>query len=243
MRIGNLRAELQRRTWIRIAGIYATHFKYCLLNIFPPRILRENGVFRNKHDGETCFILGSGPSIKEQNIRLLQGKTVITQNNFHQHPDIAVLDPAYHIVVDRYMSSTYESDWEQWFSEMGKSLPRRTALLTGIHNEPLLRRCSLFNERRFFFAQGLRPLAMTRARIDLTRYIMDVPTVITACLSSALYMGFKNIYLSGFDLNQVYKQAEDRRSMRFYGLSAVTRTESEKNTEDQFLVSGYWWLM
>ena len=42
----------------------------------------NNKRFHNTHNGERCFILGNGPSLKEVNLRELSNEFVFTVNNF-----------------------------------------------------------------------------------------------------------------------------------------------------------------
>jgi hypothetical protein len=76
---------------------------------------------------------------------------------------------------------------------------------------------------------------------------MNIPTVLTQCLSVAIYLGFKEIYLLGFDLDQIC-HTNDRTFGRFYGMSKITDTkfeeDAEKKLNDETTDGWYnWWLM
>ena len=76
---------------------------------------------------------------------------------------------------------------------------------------------------------------------------MNIPTVLTQCLTVAIYLGFKEIYLLGFDLDQIC-HTNDRTFGRFYGMSKITDTkfeeDAEKNLDDETTDGWYtWWLM
>src|SRR5204862_399601 len=64
-------------------------------------------------------------------------------------------------------------------------------------------------------------------------------TVITQCITIALYMGFRKIYLVGFDLDQICQLTKGRDNVRFYGHSQITRNEAEKNYETSYASSGF----
>ena len=85
--------------------------------LFPNEILNKNIKFKNIHTGERCFILGSGPSIVKQNLKKLQGETVITQNHFHIHEDIKIIHPMYHCVVPFFHSKEFISGIFQVFCD------------------------------------------------------------------------------------------------------------------------------
>ena len=82
---------------------YVSHIRWVTLNKLPKHpVLRENIKYKDVHKGERCFILGSGHSILKQDLTKLRGEIVITQNHFHVHPDIDVIQPKYHCVVPMY---------------------------------------------------------------------------------------------------------------------------------------------
>ena len=63
----------------------------------------------------------------------------------------------------------------------------------------------------------------------------------TQCLAIAIYMGFQEIVLLGFDLDQVCRTA-DRANVRFYGLSPITSNKAEIDVEKSSGVSGGDWV-
>ena len=81
----------------------------------------------------------------------------------------------------------------------------------------------------------------------MAKTIMRIPTVLTQCLTVAIYMGFEEIYLLGFDLDQIC-YIDDRIYGRFYGMSKITNTKAERNEEKRQeleTTDGWynWWLM
>lgn len=206
-----------------------------------PRALRENERFRNAHAGARCFILGSGRSILEQDLTRLAGEIVITQNSFHAHRDIAVIAPRYHCVVPMFHPPEYDKDWAQWFREMEERLPADTQLFAGLNAQALLDREGLFAGRKGYVQQGLEPLLLRRAPVDLTRRVMNIPTALTQCLTVALFLGCEKIYLLGFDLTQIC-EGNEKNWGRFYGSSPVTSNPAERAFEKQRLWDGEEWF-
>ena len=64
-------------------------------------VLKHNKILRNSHTGESCFILGNGPSLREDNLRLLQGENVFTVNQACRNSDFYFISPKYHFWVDQ----------------------------------------------------------------------------------------------------------------------------------------------
>jgi len=124
---------------------------------------------------------------------------------------------------------------------MEGSLPKTTTLITGASSKPLLDEQHLFTDRVVYLSPKLDPLFLRRARVDITRNVMRIPTALTQCLTVALYMGFSTIYLVGFDLDQLC-HGRGKNWGRFYGVSPVTANEAEKSEEDKLNRTGGNWL-
>lgn len=217
------------------------HVQCGLLNLLPDPVLRRNKQLRNRHAGQRCFIIGSGPSIKQQDLTRLAGEKVITQNHFHAHPQIAKINPAYHVVVPKYQPREFDQDWVAWLTSMNERLPKSTAIFFGKNTKYLVDQLALFANRAFYLRTGCNCALVRRAPTDLTRSLMQVPTVLPLCIATAIYMGFREIYLLGFDLDQPFLEA-NRESIRFYATSPVIANAAEKALDDQAGSSGLGWL-
>ena len=80
-------------------------------------LLAENQKLYNRHQGERCFILATGPSINSQSLRDLAGQTCISVSNFFVHPDCSAIRPRYHCVAPFHPPITEEA-WQTWLAEM-----------------------------------------------------------------------------------------------------------------------------
>jgi hypothetical protein len=220
---------------------YLTNIKTGLLDLRQDPLLLANRKFYNLHNNKRCFILGSGHSIKVLDLTKLRNEIVITQNHFHSHEQIDIINPMYHVVVQKYQSTEYDHDWITWLKSMDEKLPKSTIMFFGKNTKYLVDELSLFKDRVYYIKTGYSPAILNKAYIDLSKTIMSVLTVLTECLCMAIYMGFKEIYLLGFDLDQICRQ-NDRAELRFYGLSPITSNKAEDNEEDYQLSSGLAWL-
>lgn len=216
---------------------FLVHQFNALRSLFPKQILTRNKELKDRYKGETCYILGSGPSIKSQDLKRLKGKYVITQNNFHVHPDIELLNPVAHCIVPKYQSKEYDEDWVEWFQTMNDKLPDRTIYFMATNTKSIVDQFPDIAAKTYFLETGFNPLFLKNARVDITRRMMNIPTAITQCLTLALYMGFDKIYLSGMDLDQICRMGE-RDAVRFYGNSPITKNDAEKSIEVRQYSSG-----
>jgi hypothetical protein len=224
---------------------YLQHFATFLKSkIFPDPLLKENEQFRNCHYGQRGFILGSGHSINEQDLTMLKDEIVITQNHFHAHKDINLINPNYHVLVPKYQPKDFDQDWSAWFESMDERLPKSAKLFLDKNTKYLIDDLNLFNERSFFIKTGYSNIVNKVAPVDITKPIYSVPTVLTECLAIAIHMGFSEIYLLGMDLDQIVQlyQGGDRNNIRFYGSSPITRNSCERDAEIFLAQSGADWF-
>jgi len=209
--------------------------------LYPDPLLRRNRVLEDRHRGDACFILGSGPSIKQQDLARLAGRIVMTQNHFHAHDQIHVIKPRYHVVVPKYQPKQYDNDWMEWLNSMNERLPANTDFFFDKNTRYLVDRLGLFKDRVFYIRQGYNCAMVRHAPVDLTRSLMGVPTVLPECLAVAIYMGFAKVYLLGFDLDQVCRVAQNQQ-VRFYGTSPVTKNQAEQDLDRQAQEMGLIWI-
>ncbi len=210
-----------------------------LIDFFPNSLLARNAKFGNIHKGERCFILGSGHSILTNDLAKLKNEIVITQNHFHSHKDIQLIHPKYHVVIPKFHPSEYDKDWIDWIQEMEKTLPHDTTYFFGSNTKNLIDAKTELSPRTYYVNTGYHAIALNHAKVNITKRIMNVPTVITQCITIALYMGFSKIYLVGFDLDQICQLAKGRDNVRFYGHSQITKNEAEKSFENSYASSGF----
>ncbi len=215
---------------------YAVHIINALRDVGQDSVLKENNKLKDYHKGEHCFILGSGRSIVKQDITRLKGETVITQNNFFVHEDVELISPKYHVVVPKYQSDDYDDDWVTWLKQMEDALPGDCRFFFGKNSKNLVDRHTSLGERSYYVKTGHNPLFLNKAKVDMRKRIMNIPTALTECLVAALFMGFDTIYLTGQDMDAICKY--DRDNMRFYGNSVITKNNAEKQIEDIQYSSG-----
>lgn len=215
-----------------------SHSLFSFLNVFPDSVLARNKELKDKYKGKKCFILGSGPSIKKEDLGVLEGQIVMTQNNFHMHDQIDVLKPKFHVVVPKYQSKSFDNDWIEWIKDMEEKLPDDCLYFFGKNTKYLIDSKTNMGDRTYYINQGLNPLYLNKTNCDISKRIMNVPSAITQCLMTAVYMGFSNIFLLGMDLNQIVQLGSGRDNLRWYGHSKITANQAEKDIEDTILKSG-----
>ena len=209
--------------------------------------LKKNVELKDKYNNERIFILGSGSSILLYDLKVLSNEYVMTQNSFHMHKDISYVDPNIHCVVPYYQSNKEISIWVDYIADMKARMPN-SLFLWGLNTKALIDKYHEdISEKSYYIRTKYNLLTLKKAKVNISKTIMTIPTVLTQCLTVAIYLGFKEIYLLGFDLDQIC-HTNDQTYGRFYGMSKITETEFEKDANQRLDVEttdGWytWWLM
>ena len=209
--------------------------------------LKKNVELKDKYNNERIFILGSGSSILLYDLKVLSNEYVMTQNSFHMHNDISDINPNFHCVVPYYQTDKEHSIWVDYINDMKVRMPD-SLFIWGLNTKALIDEYHEdISAKSYYVRTKYDLLTLKKAKVNISKTIMNIPTVLTQCLSVAIYLGFKEIYLLGFDLDQIC-HTNDRTFGRFYGMSKITDTkfeeDAEKNSDDETTDGWYnWWLM
>ena len=209
--------------------------------------LKKNVELKDKYNNERIFILGSGSSILLYDLKVLSNECVMTQNSFHMHNDISDINPTFHCVVPYYQTDKEHSIWIEYIGDMKEKMPG-TSFIWGLNTKALIdNHHPELIKQSYYIRTKYNPLTLKKAKVNISKTIMNIPSVLTQCLTVAIYLGFKEIYLLGFDLDQIC-HTNDQTYGRFYGMSKITETEFEKDANQKLDVEttdGWytWWLM
>lgn len=171
--------------------------------------------FSNRHEGETCYIFGDGPSIKWFDLSEFGNYPAICCGMIPFHKDFDMLDIRYIALV------------EPWLFVPKLIQPKILHGLREIAKE-YKKRIDSLSDREFFVSLSNR-LSLSGQNINYVYKNLPKPRNITgkqlnkfdcfagsfhASLSLAYYMGFKKIYLVGFDAWTI----QPARTLRWYEL-------------------------
>ena len=157
----------------------------------------------------------------------------MTQNSFHMHNDISDINPNFHCVVPYYQTDKEHSIWADYINDMKVRMPD-SLFIWGLNTKALIDKYHEdISAKSYYVRTKYDLLTLKKAKVTISKTIMNIPTVLTQCLSVAIYLGFKEIYLLGFDLDQIC-HTNDRTFGRFYGMSKITDTKFEEDAEKKF---------
>ena len=204
---------------LNVARSYSKFFRY-------NEILGENKKLKNLHRGKRCFILGSGPSIKDESLKSLESEIVFALNNFYVHDDFQKImkdkAPKYYMTAPIHPPQE-EDEWRRWYSDMEKNIPKNVEMFFGldsnvVNTKYVIERYNLFSSHilNWYFVGYSRGSIDEYLPLDLdiSKFIMSANTVSVYALITAIYMGFDEIYLLGMDHNYFSFSSQD--DCRFY---------------------------
>jgi hypothetical protein len=176
-----------------LIDIYRLVKAYQLKKI-PNRILKKNSKWLNQFRGENVIIVGNGPSLKKIDINLLKGKKVIVMNSFEHATWKNDVEIVAHCIGEPSMVSAWSKN------EIINNINGTNSLSYWLHytsyghfeestKKDKLHYTFITKEARLY---GLK-------QINLAGPTLAYQTTAQMAIMVALYMGFKEISLIGFD--------------------------------------------
>lgn len=211
-------------------------------------LLQKNIELKNIHQGKRCFILGSGPSIKHEDLLPLKNEIVFALNNFYVHDNFQEImsgdESKYYIVAPIHPPQT-EEEWRHWLTDMSKNVSQNITLLFGLDSNAINIKymCDtydLFNKAQLYWYYTLHTFkkdSFNKKYIDISHAIYRAETVSIYAIILALYMGFEEIYLLGMDHN--YFLYDNENDMRMYKNGLHQKDEFKRSFGDDFYVNEY----
>lgn len=145
----------------------------------------------NKHEGEVCFIVGTGPSLNETNLSLIEGKTVFGVNALYK----SGIKCDYCAIAD---GAVYRAHIDE--------LAKYDTTLIVDHNAYMIerdkKRALDLRTKPYMFIGGKANKVWSEGTFlkDPTKGFYGGGTIITSiALPMAYYMGFSKVYLVGVD--------------------------------------------
>ncbi|WP_370546867.1 hypothetical protein [Edwardsiella tarda] len=193
------------------------------------KLTNYNESLKNSEFGNSCFIIGSGPSLLKHDVSKIQGTSVITINNLYNY-NHGILDginkknKTYHVVAPIHPPQN-DNIWISWLQDIDKVLPMDTSLFMGlnVYNSnafELSKNNNIFSKRNinwYYSGFSFNPEKIKRNAFDFSRMIYKAEAGSLYALMLADYLGFKDVYLLGMDHD--YFLYDDEKDMRVYSSS------------------------
>ena len=177
-----------------------SNFVRYVLNIFDPRwrvVLRKNSNLKDKYNGEACYIVLNNPSIKNFDLTLLEDKNVICVNHFIESDLYDVIKPNIYVATDTsFFSQPDKVKNEKCHVTEIVEATRESAIC--IFAKKYLENFDV--EEHVFVMYGGHKCTKWSLRSDMRKPVSMFSTVALSALNAAIFLGFKRIYLVGFEL-------------------------------------------
>lgn len=165
---------------------------------FSPKIK----ALKDKHKGETCFVIGNGPSLKVEDLDKLSGKHCFAANGIYKMFPHTSWRPEFYFAQDEAMTQ------DVLLRDIGQ-ISDLEYIFTSINSKMVN-----FNEEydnirymRLYYEEDNSGLPKFAADCEKMVYLSC--TVSYSMLQLAVYMGFQTIYLVGMDCSYEYELLED----------------------------------
>ncbi len=164
--------------------------------------LFKNKALKNSLKGQTVFILATGPSIKNQDLKVLKGKNCISVSNFFVHPDFKEINPQYHVFAASHDPIIGEQYWA-WLRDAEKHFPRGLGVFVSLDDVPVLPGLNVFKEQTVYHYYMSKKSITHFRDLDMTGPVPKTQGVSHLAMYLAMYMGAKKIYLLGCDHDRI----------------------------------------
>jgi hypothetical protein len=186
----------------------------------------ENAALRDRHSGRRCFVIGNGPSLRNQDLGPLKDEIVIVSNFFNLHPLCEKISPRYWCFSDPTAFRKDASDPEDfrrnaWYEDIHRRAPATEVMVPWLFRKSIEENGWFRGHHVWYIWLGRDSTELDHADSDLTAAIPSGQgTIPGLAIPAAIYMGFSRIFLLGCDCNfwLPYLQTgnPDMEAMHFY---------------------------
>jgi len=140
-----------------------------------------------------CFIIGNGPSLSSNDLDKLVDEDCFGTNEIHRIFNQTRWRPKYYVIMDRYSKSTPQEI---------ERLDCQTVFLSDYYwkYNVVLRRDAICLHQHYCLSENSYKFSE-----DIEKCVYNSPTVSYAAMQIAAFLGYKEIYLLGFDHNYSYE--------------------------------------
>lgn len=170
---------------------------------------RDLKQYKNRHKGERCFLIATGPSLTKDDLLLLKNEYTIGVNSLCKLFDEIGWETTYYVIQDvgafrlltddlKKMKTTTLFYGDQWFTKKEISeLNCKTQIFPRYYEH------HAYDQEHF----------KTHFSMNAYLRVYEAYTVTVAALQLAVYMGFDEIYLLGADCNFTQNTRQESYSM------------------------------
>lgn len=181
---------------------YRRKIKSTYINMRVKMLSKKVKKFKGIHNGESCFIIGNGPSLTVEDLNKIKNQVSFSSNRINLFLEETEWKPHYYTFIDariaiNFFDEVYKMERKQMFvivtdagyTSLKKQFKKNCIFLRSYHEHE---------------KNGLPKFSE-----EISKKMHTHGTVTYANIQLAIYMGFKNIYLIGVDNNYAINKRKD----------------------------------
>lgn len=169
--------------------------------VFIRKRFKHLNSLKDKHKGQRCFIVATGPSLLISDLEMLKGEVCFSCNSVAKIFDKTSWRPEYYFMFDKDVFVRVDDDLKRNVNEIQNFFHPYDWPYDQINSRPyVLKRDSWYTEKE---KDLLRNLKLSRKKFskDIHSKLYRGGSVVHVMMQFASYMGFSEIYLLGCDCN------------------------------------------
>jgi len=215
-----LKMLLSRKNYEKVKELYHSFYRpYRYLHFHVSGEASRARTLKNKFNGKRCFIIGNGPSIKQQDLTLLRDDFTFVTNWFAVHENYEAISPNFYCILDHFTFGGWETpNLDRDLYGLMQERAKTTVKFFPYRFKEYIEKNRLF-DREIIYYLLYEPIVTKQiwlkgtANLDLTKALYSGQNVITGfCIPIAYYLGFREIYLVGCDSDYGMENKNDDRS-------------------------------
>lgn len=199
-------------------------------------LVRNNIKLKDKHKGKRIFILGTGPSIKEQNLLPLKNEICIGLNEFYLHPNLNIIQPTYMFFSGFSVHPNIADKAFEWYKNFELHIKTNSIAILNIQDHYFLKQNKLLVETEKYFVNDFKSFdELKKSGFHAEKFSYGSQNVAIMALQMALYMGASEIFLLGCDHDWILTALENRQN-HFYddSKSIIYKSQEKASTRNIF---------
>ena len=218
------------------------------------KLLKKNEELRNKYEGETCFVIGNGPSLKlEKRLGELKNYKVFSVNQFYRSEWFDVVQPDFHVMVDPlfFNLSDQNETHRDTLERMRKiALQEKTQMILPADAYGFIKENLGNVENHYYIKERYAVSEAYKKKYDMAGYLPASCNVVLTAIYCAIYMGFKRIVILGCDmtglLDNYIKRSPNKEIEKFSHVYSYTEEEKKRMQDvhkmhtNEFMLHGFY---
>lgn len=163
------------------------------------RYYKQIELIKDKHAGERCFIIATGPSLTLEDVNMIKDEYTIGENSLFKWYDKMGWIPTYYAMTDPNLTSRIINNNENINFD---GFAKEKCIFSSLNKKQVKCNKAIFVDINWLdHVYNYGKSTRFKFNPDLKYGIYDYYSITQECIIYAIYMGFKEIYIIGADNN------------------------------------------